>query len=92
MTGTLSAKHYLKGIEGEDWRELFDAYNEMSRPVGVKRPQEAQEAKALEKMKAATDGGEEFYDPERKETFWEERERDWHCGKSTSKTQPWDLR
>ena len=64
----------------------------MSRAVGVKRPQEAQEAKALWKMKAAKDGGEEFCDPERKETFWEEMERDWHCGKSTSQTQFSDFR
>ena len=36
-----------KGIEGEDWRELYDAYKEMSRAVGVKKPQEAQKVKAL---------------------------------------------
>ena len=34
-----------KGIEGEDWGELFGAYKEMSRTVGVKKPQEAQKAK-----------------------------------------------
>ena len=42
-----------KGIDGEDWGELFDACKEMSRAVGVKKPQEAQKAKALWKMKAA---------------------------------------
>ena len=37
-------------IEGGDWGELFDAYKEMSRAVGIK-------TKALWKMKAATDAG-----------------------------------
>ena len=41
-----------KGIEGEDSEELYDAYKEKSRAVGVKKPQEAQKAKALWKMKA----------------------------------------
>ena len=45
-----------KGIEGEDWGELCDAYHEMSRAVGVKKPQEAQKAKALWKMKARSAG------------------------------------
>ena len=36
-----------EGIEGEDWGEIYDAYKEMSRAVGVKKPQEAQKAKAL---------------------------------------------
>ena len=47
MTGTPSAKLFFKGIEGEHWGELYDAYKEMSRAVGVKKPQEAQKAKAL---------------------------------------------
>ena len=34
-----------KGIEGKDWEELYDAYKEMSRTVGVRKPQEAQKAK-----------------------------------------------
>ena len=54
---------FCKGIEGEDWRELYDACKEMSRAVGVKKPQEAQKAKALWRMKAAEDAGEEYYDP-----------------------------
>ena len=37
----------------------------MSRAVGVKKPQKAQKAKALWKMKAAEDAGEEYCDPER---------------------------
>ena len=48
-----------QGIEGEDWGELYDTYKEVSRAVGVKKPQEAQKAKALWKMKAAKDAGEE---------------------------------
>ena len=35
-----------KGIEGEDWEEMYDSYKVMSRAVGVKKPQEAQKAKA----------------------------------------------
>ena len=56
----------FKGIEGEDWREMYDAYKEMSRTVGVKKPQEAHKTKALWKMKAAKDAGEE-YQPMREE-------------------------
>ena len=47
-----------EGIEGEDWGDQNDAYNEMSRAVGVKKPQEAQKATAPWKMKAAKDAGE----------------------------------
>ena len=35
--------------------------------MGVKKPQEAQKAKALWAMKAAKDSKEEFYDPAREE-------------------------
>ena len=35
-----------KGIEGEDWEEMYDSNKEMSRAVGVRKPQEAQNAKA----------------------------------------------
>ena len=41
----------------------------MSRVVGVKKPQEAQEAKALWKKKAAKDAGEEHCDPEREDNI-----------------------
>ena len=54
-----------KGIEGEHWGELYDAYKEMSWAVEDKKPQEAQKAKALWNMKAAKDAGEEYYDPDR---------------------------
>ena len=73
-----------KGIEGEDWEEMRDSYKEMSRAVGVKKPQEAQ---ALWAMKAAEDRKEEFYYPAREEDnsrrnktrlefFWEEHLKD----------------
>ena len=35
--------------------------------MGVKKPQEAQKARALWKMKTAKDAGEEYYDPTREE-------------------------
>ena len=35
------------GIEGEDWKEMYDYSKVMSRAVGVRKPQEAQKAKAL---------------------------------------------
>ena len=56
-----------KGIEGEDWEEMHDSYKVMSRAVGVRKPQEAQKAKALWAMKAAKDRKEEFCDPAREE-------------------------
>ena len=49
-TGTPSVRRCIKGIEGEDWGEMSEAYKEMSRAVGMKKPQEAQKAKALWKM------------------------------------------
>ena len=50
LTGML----LYKGIEGEEWKELHDAYKELSRAVGVKKPQEAQ--------KGAKNAGEAYYD------------------------------
>ena len=63
-----------KGIEGEDWGELYDAFEEMSRAVGDQKPQEAQKANALWKMKAAKDAGEEYYDPEREDNILGEKQ------------------
>ena len=51
-----------KSIEGEDWEEMYESYKEMSRAVGVRKPQEAQKAKALWAITAAKDRKEEFYD------------------------------
>ena len=56
-----------KGIEGEDWEAMYESYKEMSRAVEVKKPQEAQKAKALQKLKAAKDAREEYCDPMREE-------------------------
>ena len=50
-----------KSIEGEDWGELYDSYKEMSGAV------RARKAKALWKMKVATDAGEEYCDSERED-------------------------
>ena len=73
-------------MEGEDWEEMYESYNEMSRAVEVKKPHEAQKAKALWKMMAAKDAGEENYDPMREEgikgrnetrlALWEEHLKD----------------
>ena len=57
------------GIEGEDRVEMYFSYKEISRAVGVQMPQEAQKAKALWKMKAAKDAGEEYYDPTREDNI-----------------------
>ena len=77
-----------KGIDGEDWGESHDAYKEMSRAVAVKKPQEAQKARALWKMKAATDAGEEYYDLMREGGIKGRNEtRLALFGKSTSKIQ-----
>ena len=71
-----------RGIEGEDWEEMYFSYKEMSRAVRVRKPQEDQKAKALWKMKAAKDAREEYYDStrevgikgrnERRLALWEE--------------------
>ena len=43
-----SCQALYKGIEGDDWEEMYKSYKEMSRAVGVKKPQEAQkEGKSL---------------------------------------------
>ena len=65
---------------------MYFSYKEMSRAVGVKKPQEAQKAKALWKMKAAKDAGEEYNDPTREDNIkgrnetrlalWEEHLKD----------------
>ena len=54
-----------EGIEGKDCEEMNDACKIMSKAVGVKKPQEAQKARAQWTMKAAKDRREEFYDPAR---------------------------
>ena len=50
-----------KGIEGEDWEDMYESYKEMSRTVEAKKPQEAQKAKTFFlSMKAAKDRGKIF--------------------------------
>ena len=48
------------GIQGSDWEDLYDRYKDMSKAAGVKKPNENQKAKALWKMKAAKDRGEDL--------------------------------
>ena len=52
-----------RGTEGEDRREMHEAHKNTSRAAGAKKPQESPKAKALWKMKAAKEAGEEYYDP-----------------------------
>ena len=44
LIGTPSATRYTKAFGGEDWREVYVACKEMSRAVGVKKPQEPQKS------------------------------------------------
>ena len=65
---------------------MYDSYKVMSKALGVKKPQEAQKAKALWAMKAAKDRREEFNYPARKDDvlgrnktrleLWEEHLKD----------------
>ena len=59
---------------------MYGAHKERSRAVGVKKPQEAQKAKALWKMKAAKEAGEEYYDPTRKDNI---------LGRNETRLAPW---
>ena len=70
-----------KGIEGDDWEELYEHYKEMSKAAGVKKPNENQKAKALCKMKAAKDRGEDIHDPDRKDILGRNKTRLelWEC-------------
>ena len=70
MTGTPFCQALYKGIEGEDWGELYDAYKEMSRAVGGQEAAGGSESKSPLKMKAAKDAGEEYYDPTRDDNIW----------------------
>ena len=65
---------------------MYEANKEISIAVGVKNPHEAQKAKALWKMKAAKEAGEEYYDSTREDNIlrrnktrlalWEEHFKD----------------
>ena len=52
----------------ENWENVF-SHKEMSRAVGVKKPQEAQKAKTLWNMKAAKAASEECYHPDGKDNI-----------------------
>ena len=54
-------------------KDMYESYTERSRGVGVKKPQEAQKAKALRAMKAAKDRRGDFYDPARKDKNLEKK-------------------
>ena len=70
-----------KGIEGKDWEEMNDSCKVLSKAVGVKKPREAQKARALWAMKAAKDRWEELYDPARKVNI---------LGRSRTRLDLWD--
>ena len=74
LTGMLFCQALYKGIEGEDWKEMYDSHKVMS---GCKEAAEAQKAKALGAMKAAKDRkGKSFMIRLAKLTFCEEITRD----------------
>ena len=47
-----------KGIEGEDWEEMYDSYKVLSSAVGVKKPQEVQQAKNHLENEGSKEAGE----------------------------------
>ena len=40
LIGSLSAKCKINALKEKNWEDLCDSYKEMSRTVGVKKPQE----------------------------------------------------
>ena len=85
LTGMLSARRCTRASK-EKTEKTCTFRTKMSRAVVVKKPQEAQKAKALWKMKAAKDAGEEYHDLMRKDSIkgrnktrlalWEEHLKD----------------
>ena len=49
-----------KGIEGSEWEEFYEHHKEMSKAGRVRKPNARQKAKALWKVKAGRDSGEEL--------------------------------
>ena len=78
-----------KGIEGEEWEELYCHHRDMSKATGAKKPSESQKAKALWAMKAAKDEGDVNSDPARKEDIFGRTRTRLDLWKITSKTQSW---
>ena len=73
-----------RGIEGQEWEELYFHNREMNKAAGARKPSESQKAKALWAMKAAKDRGRHSMTQLVKRTCWEGNRQDWSCGKSTS--------
>ena len=72
-----------EGIEGSNWEELYEHYEEVSGEAGVRKPNETQNAGAFWKMKAAKDSGEDFHVPDdilgrnrTRRELWEEHLKD----------------
>ena len=78
-----------KGIEGSDWGELYDYYKEMSGAAGARKPSESQKREATLEGRRQEVVERISMAQKARTTFWEGIERDWNCGKSTSKTQLW---
>ena len=85
LTGMPSARRCTKASKEKIGKKCMSPCKEMSRAVGVKKPQEAQKAKALWAMKAAKDRKEHFYDPARKDDISRKNKRDWSCAKNISR-------
>ena len=67
---------------------MYDSYKEMSRAVGVRKPQEAQKAKAFVGYESSQrQEGRVLMIRLAKRTFREEIKRDWSCGKNISRIQ-----
>ena len=69
LTGMPSARRCTKASRAKIGKKMYVSCKVMSKAVGVKKPQEAQKAKALWAMQAAKDRREEFYDPVRKDNI-----------------------
>ena len=69
LTGMPSARRCTKASTETVGKKCTSRTEKMSRAVGVKKPQEAQKAKALWKMKVVKDAGEEYYDPTREDKY-----------------------
>ena len=69
LIGMPSARRSTKVLKAETGK-LYEHYKEMRRAAGVGKTNETQKARAFWKMKAATDRGEDVYDPDRKHNIW----------------------
>ena len=60
LTGMPSVRRCTKESKEKIGKKMYESYKEMSRAVGVKKPQDAQKSKALWAMKAAKDRSDKF--------------------------------